>query len=128
MLKVKTTTPIGLVEWINAAGEYTDADGTSRRVAVSLGPEHGTVGQFLRLSSSDRPRLRPTGLRGEACPTEPSQKGAATLTRENNGSPAVIGEKSSANMVQMWCTAPLDAPRGADFSPSHICDLDFLLT
>ncbi|MGD0220513.1 MAG: hypothetical protein ABSC73_08685 [Acidimicrobiales bacterium] len=44
MLKVKTTTPIGLVEWINAAGEYTDADGTSRRVAVSLGPEHGTVG------------------------------------------------------------------------------------
>ena len=58
MLKVKTTTPIGLVEWINAAGEYTDADGTSRRVAVSLGPEHGTVGQFLRLSSSDRPRLR----------------------------------------------------------------------
>src|ERR1039458_2932972 len=26
----------------------------------------------------------------------------------------------------MWCTAPLDAPRGADFSPSHGRDLDFL--
>jgi adenine-specific DNA-methyltransferase len=30
--------------WIHAAGEYTDADGKSRRVAVSIGPEHGTVG------------------------------------------------------------------------------------
>ena len=31
-------------EWTNAAGKYTDADGTSRRVAVSLGPEQRTVG------------------------------------------------------------------------------------
>ncbi|MDP1607622.1 MAG: site-specific DNA-methyltransferase [Rhodocyclaceae bacterium] len=30
--------------WLHAAGEYTDADGKARRVAVSLGPEHGTVG------------------------------------------------------------------------------------
>ena len=30
--------------WIHATGEYTDGDGKSRRVAVSLGPEHGTVG------------------------------------------------------------------------------------
>jgi adenine-specific DNA-methyltransferase len=30
--------------WIHAAGEYTDADGKVRRVAVSIGPEHGTVG------------------------------------------------------------------------------------
>jgi len=29
---------------INATGEYTDAEGKSHRVAVSLGPEHGTVG------------------------------------------------------------------------------------
>jgi len=27
-----------------ATGEYTDANGKSRRVAVSIGPEHGTVG------------------------------------------------------------------------------------
>jgi hypothetical protein len=27
---------------------------------------------------------------------------------------------------RMWCTPPLDAPRGADFSPSHGHDLDFL--
>ena len=30
--------------WLQAAGEYTDASGKTRRVAVSLGPEHGTVG------------------------------------------------------------------------------------
>ena len=30
--------------WLHAAGEYTDADGKTRRVAISLGPEHGTVG------------------------------------------------------------------------------------
>jgi adenine-specific DNA-methyltransferase len=30
--------------WLQAAGEYTDADGKSRRVVVSIGPEHGTVG------------------------------------------------------------------------------------
>ena len=30
--------------WIHATGDYTDADGKTRRVAVSIGPEHGTVG------------------------------------------------------------------------------------
>jgi adenine-specific DNA-methyltransferase len=30
--------------WVHAAGEYTDAAGKTRRVAVSIGPEHGTVG------------------------------------------------------------------------------------
>ena len=30
--------------WMHAAGEYTDAIGKTRRVAVSIGPEHGTVG------------------------------------------------------------------------------------
>ena len=30
--------------WINAAGEYAEKDGKTRRVAVSIGPEHGTVG------------------------------------------------------------------------------------
>ncbi len=30
--------------WIQAAGEYIDADGMTRRAAVSIGPEHGTVG------------------------------------------------------------------------------------
>jgi adenine-specific DNA-methyltransferase len=34
-------------EWIQAAGEYTDAAGATRRVAVSIGPEHGTVGGEL---------------------------------------------------------------------------------
>jgi adenine-specific DNA-methyltransferase len=31
--------------WLQAAGEFTDASGEVRRVAVSIGPEHGTVGQ-----------------------------------------------------------------------------------
>jgi adenine-specific DNA-methyltransferase len=31
-------------KWLHAAGEFTDADGKKRRAAVSLGPEHGTVG------------------------------------------------------------------------------------
>jgi adenine-specific DNA-methyltransferase len=31
-------------KWVHAAGEYTDASGKIQRVAVSIGPEHGTVG------------------------------------------------------------------------------------
>jgi adenine-specific DNA-methyltransferase len=30
--------------WLHAAGEYTEKDGKVRRVVVSIGPEHGTVG------------------------------------------------------------------------------------
>ena len=30
--------------WLHAAGEYNDADAQLRRIAVSIGPEHGTVG------------------------------------------------------------------------------------
>lgn len=30
--------------WLQASGEYTEADGKVRRVAVTIGPEHGTVG------------------------------------------------------------------------------------
>ncbi|HVB59374.1 MAG TPA: DNA methyltransferase [Candidatus Acidoferrales bacterium] len=30
--------------WLNAQGTYTDVDGKQKRVAISLGPEHGTVG------------------------------------------------------------------------------------
>ena len=79
--------------------------------------------QFQRSlpSASNRPPLR--GLPNTAEP-----RGAATFTRENNGSPATVGGKSSANVVQMWCTASLDAPRGTDFSPSRGRDLDFLLS
>lgn len=31
-------------EWVDAIGEYRETSGGTRRVAVSLGPEHGTVG------------------------------------------------------------------------------------
>jgi len=30
--------------WLHAKGEYSDKDGKTRRVAASIGPEHGTVG------------------------------------------------------------------------------------
>jgi adenine-specific DNA-methyltransferase len=30
--------------WLHATGEYTEKDGTVKRVAVSIGPEYGTVG------------------------------------------------------------------------------------
>ena len=30
--------------WLQASGEFVDSDDRSRRVAVSIGPEHGTVG------------------------------------------------------------------------------------
>ena len=31
-------------EWISGEGEFTDADGVTKRVGVAIGPEHGTVG------------------------------------------------------------------------------------
>jgi len=34
-------------EWLHAEGEYAEKDGTPRRVAVCIGPEHGTVGAEL---------------------------------------------------------------------------------
>jgi len=34
-------------EWLHAEGEYTEKDGTSKRVAVCIGPEHGTVAPEL---------------------------------------------------------------------------------
>jgi len=33
--------------WVHAEGEYTEKDGTTRRVGVCIGPEHGTVGPEL---------------------------------------------------------------------------------
>jgi len=33
--------------WLHATGEYTESDGKTRRVAVCIGPEHGTVGPQL---------------------------------------------------------------------------------
>ena len=34
-------------QWIHAAGEYTESDKKARRVAICIGPEHGTVGPQL---------------------------------------------------------------------------------
>jgi adenine-specific DNA-methyltransferase len=48
-------------EWLNAAGDYTDAEGTNRRVAVSLGPEHGTVGP-VQVKEAAKEALRGVGF------------------------------------------------------------------
>jgi adenine-specific DNA-methyltransferase len=34
-------------EWIHAQGRYTEKDGTERRAAICIGPEHGTAGAQL---------------------------------------------------------------------------------
>jgi adenine-specific DNA-methyltransferase len=34
-------------EWIHGVGTYAEADGTPRRAAICIGPEHGTVGATL---------------------------------------------------------------------------------
>ena len=34
-------------EWIHGQGTYTAADGTPKRAAICIGPEHGTVGATL---------------------------------------------------------------------------------
>jgi adenine-specific DNA-methyltransferase len=45
-LKFDTLEPFA-GEWIHATGTFTDAEGTEKRVAVCIGPEHGTVGPDL---------------------------------------------------------------------------------
>ena len=45
-LKFETLEPYA-GEWIHACGEYTDKAGQTKRVAVCIGPEHGTVGPEL---------------------------------------------------------------------------------
>lgn len=45
-LKLDTLDPFP-GEWIHGAGTYTESGGKTRRVAVCIGPEHGTVGPQL---------------------------------------------------------------------------------
>ena len=48
-------------EWLHAEGEYTDKDGLSRRVAISIGPEHGTVGTE-QVKEAAKEALKGTGF------------------------------------------------------------------
>lgn len=48
-------------KWIHAQGAYTDAEGTTRRVAISLGPEHGTVGP-LQLKEAAKEAVQGIGF------------------------------------------------------------------
>ena len=48
-------------EWLNAAGEYLDKAGNAQRVAISIGPEHGTVGP-LQVKEAAKEALRGAGF------------------------------------------------------------------
>jgi adenine-specific DNA-methyltransferase len=48
-------------EYLNFAGEYTEKGGVSKRVAVCIGPEHGTVGQEL-IKEAAKEAVRGTGF------------------------------------------------------------------
>jgi adenine-specific DNA-methyltransferase len=47
--------------WIHAEGAYTDVQGESKRVAVSIGPEHGTVGS-LQVKEAAKEALKGRGF------------------------------------------------------------------
>jgi adenine-specific DNA-methyltransferase len=47
--------------WVHARGEFTDAEGTTRTVAVSIGPEHGTVGAE-QVKEAAKEALKGTGV------------------------------------------------------------------
>jgi adenine-specific DNA-methyltransferase len=47
--------------WLQAEGAFTDADGVARRVAVAIGPEHGTVSPDL-VKDAAREALRGQGF------------------------------------------------------------------
>lgn len=48
-------------EWINGEGSYTDAAGDTKRVAISIGPEHGTVGP-LQVKEAAKEALKGMGF------------------------------------------------------------------
>jgi adenine-specific DNA-methyltransferase len=47
--------------WLHAEGEYTETDGTVKRVAVSIGPEHGTVGA-LQVKEASKEAVKGIGF------------------------------------------------------------------
>jgi adenine-specific DNA-methyltransferase len=47
--------------WIQAVGEYTDKSGAKKRVAVSIGPEHGTVGP-VHVKEAAKEAMKGTGF------------------------------------------------------------------
>lgn len=48
-------------EWLHFAGEYTEKGGVSKRVAVCIGPEHGTVGAEL-IKEAAKEAVKGTGF------------------------------------------------------------------
>jgi len=48
-------------KWIHAKGTYTDAEGTTKSVGISIGPEHGTVGP-LQLKEAAKEAVQGLGF------------------------------------------------------------------
>ena len=59
-LKFDTLEPFA-GEWLHASGEFTDSNGDSKRVAICIGPEHGTVGPEL-VKEAAKEALRGVGF------------------------------------------------------------------
>ena len=59
-LKFDTLEPFA-GEWLHASGEFTDANGDSKLVAICIGPEHGTVGPEL-VKEAAKEALRGVGF------------------------------------------------------------------
>jgi hypothetical protein len=58
-------------KWLHAEGEYTETDGTVRRAAICIGPEHGTVGPEL-LKEAAKEAVKGVGLISSSSAASPS--------------------------------------------------------
>ncbi len=115
--------------WIQAEGEFTDADGQARRVAVSLGPEHGTVGPD-QIKEAAKEAMRGPGVdllvvlgfafdphAGEtAREFAPAGDGFATATEERRyGKLRVLLKKTGAgNLFMVFGEPDVDLRRNGD--------------
>ena len=73
-------------EWLHAEGEYTEKDGTTRRVAVCIGPEHGTVGPDL-VKDADKEAVDITVLSKPGIDIEAHFPDGKVLVAECKGEP-----------------------------------------
>ena len=74
--------------WLQASGEFTDADGKSRRIAVAFGPERGTVGQRLLRNQLGRKRVVEVGGAEPRLSLQRESPAAAAASARCGGRPA----------------------------------------
>ena len=95
-------------QWLQAQGEYTEA-GAAKRVAVCIGPEHGTVGPDL-IKDAAKEALEGAASTCSSCAASPSTRirvrapgsSAPTASRRPTISPSVKTCASMANSPSFW--------------------------